>query len=219
MKILAIYWVLFVQITAFAEKILHIGDSLSVSSAKLGPALHNHLKSKGNTVASYALCGASVRTWIQDSPKSSCGVWKKDYEGNESQTTRGTAPDLESLLSTKPDHVVVQLGTNHLTGGNASKETYKAEITRMLSAIGSKKCTWIGPPSARESQVPRSRINLFYEALNEATEGRCRVIDSRVDASGNPNPYPSSGGDGLHYYSKEGQLVEKKWIEKIKSEF
>lgn len=225
------------------QSILYIGDSLSVKEGGFSNDIRSHLTGQGHTVDLYALAGSSPGTWLSSSKSArTMSYGYKSQKSNESKASikpfksAATAPHLPSLLKERQDvdTLVVQLGTNLLTSSSTpSKESLKTQIRNTLKAANTgreRRVVWIGPPNARKTggyKIDAGRLNTFYEALDEVSrevnaqensKARLDVVDSRVDASGKPNLYPSSGGDGVHFYTPAALEVEKKWIQSTKQQ-
>lgn len=199
-----------------ADKVLYIGDSLSVSTGGFGPAMYNDIVDEGHQVDFYALCGASPRSWQSDEPKSTCGYWHKSTSGAEVVVPwpeKSTAPSFqETLQDSDPDRVVIQLGTNMLTGDYfRHKNDLMKEIESMLDAVGNRQCLWIGPPDAADYKISPKQRDEFYLALEEAAQGRCEIVDGRKDTEGKAHYYPEGVKDGLHFYREPTKATERKW--------
>ena len=107
-------------------------------------------------------------------------------------------------------HVVINLGDNMFDwrrfggislGSVRGKEFIKNEVNQLLKSMkAGQECTWIGPVYHNPGRVyrkPNSEVDKLYEALDEALDGKCRLIDSR------PAFTSTSPNDGLHLTDSE----------------
>jgi len=228
----------FLATSIFAEDILYIGDSLSAKSTGFSKEVVRVLENKvpKNRVMVHALAGSSPSTWLSEQASRRTmkyGYKFQDLNGNVKLTNYGTnktAPYLPDLLknSESISSVVIQQGTNLLTGKTFSEKMLEKNIENLLNVVKGDKnrsVLWIGPPYARSSKtykfINNARVDTFYKVLNALVvkhnktlpkDKHIQVVDSRKDANGADNYYPKGSGDGVHFYSKEGIETEKKWI-------
>jgi hypothetical protein len=205
---------------AQAETVLHIGDSLSTGT--FGSAINEHLAAKGHKAFSYASCASSPFWWTTPAPpasarhySTSCGYYEKTPGTQAVRLTRKQTPKLKRLMAmTKPDTVVVQLGTNLLTG-TYSETFLRQEIVKLRDEVRSfspsPRLVWVGPPDAANSKIPDARFTKFYEILNSVMRAPKEVVVK----SWVQDEYPNALGDGLHFLTPSLKLKEKNWIGRV----
>jgi hypothetical protein len=131
----------------------------------------------------------------------------------------GQIPPFSKILADhKGAHFIVAMGTNSL-GSPQVDANYKTMIN-MIKGNGSA-CEWIGPPHLHPSQHKGftqgrlesmdKNVNSFYTSLENATEGKCSLIDSRdATAAGTTG---NDTVDGVHRSDSAGRY----WVEQISS--
>jgi hypothetical protein len=163
---------------ASAAKILIIADSHAVGP--FGASLEAELIAKGNTVAMYAVCSASVRWWLLPANKraklSICykihdyGVTSQAQEGAPA-TDPGSAAD---LLKSNPDILIVALGSNGPAGTPAAAE----DLLQLPPTTP--RCVWVTPPPMPSQLAAIGQLfNDLPVAINRANRS-CTIIDSRL---------------------------------------
>lgn len=193
----------------FAATVLIIGDSHSVGP--FGWYLDKNLRNEGLNVATYASCG-SIPNWWVTGKRTPCGFYSNDLRGQVTQTQKFPTPILANLLhEMRPDVVLVELGANFV---NIPDDKYAInDLKAMVKNIknSGSRCYWIGPPDSRKYRTERPRI---YRLVNEAVGSDCPIFDSLSVTS-----YPDVGGDGVHYWFKEGMPIAKKWADAVAADF
>jgi len=187
-----------------SRTILYIGDSHSVGS--FGMQEDALLRRLGQfRVATYALCGSSVQTWLWGG-MTNCGYFFKDAQGKEQRGWEVEAPRMATLLKVhQPAHTVVQLGANMYGHPPEWIEKTAHEMAMAIVNSGSK-CIWIGPPQARIQ--PEPELEKVFAALQRSVGPYCLLFDSRKFTT-----YPATGGDGIHFNSlgETGQHMAEQW--------
>jgi hypothetical protein len=176
------------SVSARAESILVIGDSLSCGP--YGAQLASGLAKLGNQVTLYCAVSSAPANWLLG----------KTPEGQECKTRvtpktelrscggSGETPALSLLLKKhKGSRVIVALGTNSLGSPRAMKSYL--DMASAIRANGNR-CQWIGPPHLHPSQaaggfsesdlrILEGNLDRFYSSLIKAVDPTCAVIDSR----------------------------------------
>jgi len=185
----------------FASTVLVIGDSHMVGP--FGWNLDEALRNQGHQVATYGSCG-SVAGWWYSGKKTTCGFYSKDLSGKVTQVNSQETPLIENLMKIiKPDSVIVELASNYVNFGN--EESAIKDMKRLVKSIkdSGASCFWMTAPDMRLYRNSISRLDrLVYEAVGDD----CRVFNSSEVTS-----YPASGGDGVHYWFKEGLPMARNW--------
>ena len=208
------------------RRVLMLGDSLSVGP--FGQEMQHFLIERFGESRVYLLasCGASPEHWLGSEPEfvAKCGYRVKTprqyllgvYEKGRRPEPFPT-PKLEQIQAkTRPDLVLVQLGTNWFDLLEQSStpeviERLEGIVDRfaatLLSAERKPQLVWITPPdSARFRKVQ----GLVTDLLNRV--GRRRRFDC-IDSSALVHYIPGqSGGDGVHYAS----AAAEKWASGVK---
>ena len=113
-----------------AEKILYLGDSLSMGS--FGRTMDSEMRAAGHEVYTYVTGGATPYYWlgIYDVQKTTIGQWEKTPE-KETRKKTATVPKIEDLLRKHvPDIVVVQTGVNLYAQLRSKQRSKKGEYPR-----------------------------------------------------------------------------------------
>lgn len=193
------------------SRVLHFGDSHTVGI--YGREMDKHLRSTGAKVETYGSAGSSPSWWINGTTTRSGYYAKNEEERVDSpkdwRTPRKT-PKLPDLIEKfKPNVIVISLGANMIrnSGENIQKQVH--DIAKIAQESGAK-IIWVGPPDGRESKKPTSKQDYLYDNLQQAASQYGTFIDSRPKTE-----YPASGGDGLHYWGKEGSRIAKEWASSV----
>lgn len=206
-----------------------LGDSLSVS--EFGEAMQCYLTDRfeRKNVALYASCGSSPEHWLRNGPLyvTRCGYRElsptreivRDFEHGRPPSGVPT-PRLEDLLpSLRPTIVIVQLGTNWMDAIAARKSRNDPRYCKILNDFVSvlrcppssvSQIIWVTPPDAsRFSGEVKQTVETLIE--DAARKDDFQIIDSRKMTR---YVRGKSGGDGVHYSSKEA----KEWASKVTQE-
>jgi len=203
-NILAAFLLLLVS-PAAAGTVLFIGDSHSVGP--FGWKLDELLRGAGHTAATYASCGSIAQWWVTGKA-TPCGYFFRDAEGNTEKGQKGPTPIFADLLAAlRPEAVIVELGANY--AGNPSDEFAikdMGEMARRIKESGAA-CYWVTKPDSRKNHddIPRI-LELTYKAVAD----KCEVFDSTKVTK-----YPETGGDGIHYWFKEGTPIANAWAQAV----
>lgn len=191
-------------IPASAANILFVGDSHSVGP--FGWKMDELLRTvPGAKVGTYSSCG-SIFQWWETGKATPCGYFFRDTAGKTEKGDKGPTPIFDDLMKdVNPDLVVVELGANY--AGYPSDEfaiTDMQCLVKKISAAGAA-CAWITKPDSRKGHETIPRIlELTYKAVTPY----CSYFDSTLVTK-----YPATGGDGIHYWSKEGTPIANAWAE------
>jgi len=188
-----------------AGTVLFVGDSHSVGP--FGWKVDELLRASGNKTATYASCGSIAQWWVTGKP-TPCGYFFRDLEGKTEKATKGPTPIFTDLLAkVKPDVVVVELGANY--GNTPSDEFAIKDMAAMVEKIKASgaACYWVTKP---DSRVAHDQIPRILELTNKAVAGSCKVFDSTKVTK-----YPETGGDGTHYWFKEGLPIANAWAQSV----
>lgn len=193
------------------DRVLHIGDSHTVGI--YGREMDKHLRSTGAKVETYGSAGSSPRWWITGQSTHS-GFYGKDESGKTDAPANWRdphpTPKLADLLKRfRPNVVMISLGANMLGSNPAAIEKQVKELADIAKASGAK-IIWVGPPDGRESVKPTSQQAALYEQLQKTASQYGDFIDSRPLTE-----YPASGGDGVHYWGKEGTKRATAWAQEV----
>ncbi len=191
-----------------AATVLFVGDSHSVGP--FGWALDQHLRDTGHEVATYASCGSIPKWWISGQ-KTTCGYWSRDLKGIKTSLNTSPTPIMDSLLTDiKPEIVVMEFGGNYLKTPSADYITKDIKaFVKKIKDTGAK-CLWITQPDSRSN---RAEIPRVAKLIKEAVGKDCPIFESY-----NVTKYPTTGGDGTHYWSAAGTPIAKNWA-KLAFEF
>ncbi|MGD9642118.1 MAG: SGNH/GDSL hydrolase family protein [Elusimicrobiales bacterium] len=190
---------------AGAGTVLFVGDSHSVGP--FGWKLDALLREAGHRAATYASCGSIAQWWVTGKP-TPCGYFFRDLAGGTQKGQKGPTPIFADLLAQiKPEVVIVELGANY--SGNPSDEFAVKDMRAMADAIlaAGASCLWVTKPDSRKNHEDIPRI---LELTYKATEGKCPVFDSTLVTK-----YPAAGGDGIHYWFKEGLPIADAWAARV----
>lgn len=187
----------------FATTVLFIGDSHSVGP--FGWRLDENLRKEGLKVATYASCG-SIAKWWTSQQKTTCGFYSNDINGNVTRANVHPTPKFQDLLdSVRPDAVIIELGANYVkTPSDEFAVNDLKNLLKMVKESGAS-CFWITPPDSRLYRAERPRLR---KLIDQAVGNDCKIFESRDVTS-----YPETGGDGVHYWFKEGMPIARKWAD------
>lgn len=192
-------------------RVLHIGDSHTVGI--YGREMDNLMRKTGAKVQTYGSAGSSPSWWLNGHSTKS-GFYSKDDEGKVDSPADWKAPHetpkLNNLINNfKPNVIIISLGANLI---KASGEQIEKEV-KILADIAKEsgaKIIWVGPPDGRESVKPDSKQSFLYDHLQKVAQQYGTFLDSRPYTE-----YPATGGDGIHYWGKEGSEIAKSWASNI----
>jgi hypothetical protein len=195
---------------AQSKKILILGDSHFAGPMGYGywanaqktqriEGVDGGLRAKfGDQIASYAVCSASTHWWVNKARPNLDVCWNaRDFGAavQDAQTGNrpGGMPDIDELMKTRWDIVIIALGSN--SDGPTSDNTVTAGMLMLTKMPKSSQCYWIGPPPM---PATGNRVEEFYRVFPQILSlgGRsCTLIDSRnfVNASQSTNS---------HYYGQ-----------------
>lgn len=190
---------------ACAGTVLFVGDSHSVGP--FGWKVDELLREAGHRTASYASCGSIAQWWVSGKA-TPCGYFFRDLEGRTEKGQKGPTPIFSDLLAgVKPSAVIVELGANY--AGNPSDDFAVKDMAAMAEKIkaAGAACYWVTKPDSRKGHddIPRI-LELTYKAVAD----KCRVFDSTKVTK-----YPETGGDGVHYWFKEGTPIANAWAQQV----
>jgi hypothetical protein len=196
---------LFAGLPASAGTVLFIGDSHSVGP--FGWEVDALLREAGHKTATYASCG-SIAAWWVTGKATPCGYFFRGPDGRTEKGQKGPTPIFADLLAAvKPGAVIVELGANY--AGNPSDEFAIKDMSALADRIKASgaACFWVTKPDSRKNhdQIPRI-LELTYKAVSD----KCEVFDSTKVTK-----YPASGGDGVHYWFKEGLPIANAWARRV----
>lgn len=209
------------------KNIVYIGDShsylFSADGQRMGNHIMNSLKTCGAGSVYYgAACGSRPRHWYSSAgPKSSCGITSYHSSGHFKMSTKGSLPNLETLINdNSADLVIINLGDNMFGWSSVSglrqasaptSGSIRDEVQSLLQNIPKQtQCIWIGPAYHSRGgsyYKPNSEVDKLYSGITGAINGRCQIVDSRGYFS------QSAPNDGLHFTSSESQH----WGERLAS--
>jgi len=190
---------------ASAGTVLFIGDSHSVGP--FGWEVDALLRGAGHKTATYASCGSIAQWWVTGKA-TPCGYFFRGLDGRTVKGQKGPTPIFSDLLAAvKPGAVIVELGANY--AGNPSDDFAIKDMSALADRIKASgaACYWVTKPDSRKNQgdIPRI-LELTYKAVSD----KCEVFDSTRVTS-----YPATGGDGIHYWFKEGLPIAKAWARHV----
>jgi len=201
-----IFLVLFLTHSAHANTILFIGDSHV--AGPFGHTLDEKLRTLPDTkVESYGICG-STALYFTHGGNTKCGYFTKKIDGSTTDTLKGPAPLITSLLTElKPDQVVIELGSNYATGWEVpGMIADMASLAKAATSQGAK-CTWISMPDTRKFKAQQKMV---LQATVDAVAPYCNYIDSTLLTE-----YPATGGDGLHYEAPNAVHIAVNWAKQV----
>jgi hypothetical protein len=198
------------------DRVLMIGDSLSVGG--FGESIQDYLLRRfgRNNVAIFAVCGSSPEHWLRSGPDyaTKCGYREQtpssftvlDFDrGRRPQPV--PTPKLEDLLAKyRPTIVIVQLGTNWMDGLVRNAQLQDEDARIMDDFIGvvrhwpdtARTIIWITPPDSSHYPL-RVQQTVLALIKNASYKHGFRTIDSSTMTHYIPG---KSGGDGVHYASE-----------------
>jgi hypothetical protein len=208
------------------KRVLMLGDSLSVGP--FGQEMQHFLIERFGESRVYLLasCGSSPEHWLGSEPEfiSRCGYRVKtprqymlgEYEKGRRPEPFPT-PKLEQiLLKTRPDLVLVQLGTNwfDLLEQAATPEVLErleSIVERFVAALQGAEprpqLVWITPPDSARFRRVQGMVTALLRRV-----GRRRCF-SCIDSSALVQYVPGqSGADGVHYAT----VAAEKWANGVK---
>lgn len=199
-----IFTLLFIfSIPAWAKTILYVGDSHSVGP--FGWALDQKLRDDGNAVFTAASCG-SIAKWWYTGQQTPCGFFKRDLEGVKTEATKAATPLIENLIqSVRPEVVFIELGGNYLT--LPSDKFVIDDIRKIVATVRNSgaQCFWITQPDTRANRAAIPRI---AKLTREAIGNDCVIFESFLVTK-----YPTTGGDGTHYWFPAAMELAKNWAQ------
>lgn len=159
-------------------KVAFIGDShtADVFGARLKDKLGDYLSSGGGSLSTF-----------KGVPSASTANFLNGTSTNAGGTVFST-PSLASVLSKKPQVLVVALGTNQLSASKTWNKEQLRAVLKQADAAGTK-VVWVGPPDVRGYRnefVDGTKEAAFYAALKEVNAERAAagkkamtIVDSR----------------------------------------
>lgn len=203
-RMLTVFFILALAVPAAAANILFIGDSHSVGP--FGWKMDELLRAvPGAKVGTYSSCGSIFQWWESGKP-TPCGYFFRDMAGNTEKGTKGPTPIFDNLMKeVKPSLVVVELGANY--AGFPSDDFAVNDMKKLVKKLADSgaACFWVTKPDSRKGHETIPRI---LELTHKAVTPYCAYFDSTMVTK-----YPATGGDGIHYWSKEGTPIANAWAE------
>lgn len=193
--------------SSFATNVLVIGDSHTVGP--FGWSLDEELRDGGYKVATYASCGSIAAWWMKGDVKSTCGYFARNLEGKKIELR--VTPTLKNLISeVTPEVVLLQFGGNYV---HYSDEFIRKDVSTIISFLKSQKidCFWVSNPDGRGNRHLSPRI---LKLLEESLADSCPLFNSHLVTR-----YPEIGGDGIHYWFREGMPIARKWARSVVETF
>lgn len=192
-------------------RVLHIGDSHTVGI--YGKEMDKLMRQTGAKVQTYASAGSSPSSWINGFTTKS-GFYSKDDQGNVDSPADWKAPhetpNVNKLINNfKPNVIVISLGANLIKANDKKIEKEVKDLAEIAKQSGAK-IIWVGPPDGRDSNKPESKQSFLYQHLEKVASEYGTFIDSRPYTE-----YPETGGDGIHYWGKQGTEIAKDWAKSI----
>lgn len=183
-----------------------IGDSHTVGP--MGRRLDDQLRQNPSiqSVETFAVCGARANAFTQP-VTTSCGLYEKEASGFTLDVLAGVSPEPARWGRTKPDAVIVVLGTNLIPLSDwkvAAKEVQG--LLSEIRALGSR-CFWVLPPSMSRFEKELPALEVFLQ--NEVG------LDCEVFQSSKVTAYPKGEKDGVHYSSKALTPLAEAWADEI----
>ncbi len=208
---------------ATTHDVFYLGDSHSAGSSRtdgrMTQAIISGLESRGHNIDFIAACGMGARTWASGSAQRyNCGGFSRYINGNFQYT--GNVTDYPSVTNyynpSHHDQVIINLGDNmfdwYRSGGRVHSRVNAAQVkrdvdalTRAMPGLNPCNCQWVGPTYHEFGRVwhkQDTHVDDMYEALAEALDGTCEIIDSR------PMVNSPERGDGLHHYQRDASGVQ-----------
>jgi hypothetical protein len=190
---------------AFAGTVLYVGDSHSVGP--FGWKLDELLRGAGQKTATYASCGSIAQWWVTGK-STPCGYFFRGLDGKTDKGVKGPTPKFADLLKrVKPNVVVVELGANYenMPSDDFAIKDMGAMADRIKAAGAA--CFWVTKPDSRAGHANIPRI---LDLTSKAVSGKCKLFDSTKVTH-----YPATGGDGVHYWFKEGMPIANAWAQHV----
>ena len=227
------------------ERILVLGDSHSMGH--FGRTLHKKLRAKypNAKVTLVAACGKGEGGFLSGG-YAHCGVITLHPKGGVSRPkgckknpcTEADGPECTEqncrprklraqLRRSKPDLVILQMGSNSWFKGSMTKGWGKVEkrVEKIAAHVRKRnaKCLWVTPPdSSKRSSESQDAFAAMYERV---LEGKCSVFNSRpshhpymdyakaIEAAGKKG----KRNDGTHYgtLGATGKQIEEQWVQDI----
>jgi hypothetical protein len=193
------------------SRVLHIGDSHTCGI--YGKAMDDLMRETDATVRTYGVSGSSPSWWLNETTGKS-GYYAKDEQGKVDQpadwrTPRKT-PNFRKLLNEyRPDVVMFSLGANLVHASPAAIRRQVESVCKIAKEAGCK-IVWVGPPRSRSGVRDPQKRQALYQNLKSVAEQYGTFVDSREYTK-----YPETGGDGVHYWGKEGSRIARDWAGKV----
>jgi hypothetical protein len=189
-----------------ANSFLVMGDSHTVGT--FGTTLDTELRLISSSVQTYGSCGSIIGWWYsgQSTP---CGYRSVDETGKVTSALSYPTPLIQALLSSKPDTVVIAMGSNYAVGyGDAQ---IKTEIRKLLADVkaNAPQCIWVGPPDMRKL---RSSLAHLVDLIRAEVSSDCTFIDSREFTH-----YAEQEGDGIHYETPSMKPIAVEWAKSVRA--
>lgn len=198
-------------------RVLVLGDSHT--SSTFGRALDLLFRSRPKTdVTTVGACGHRPGGFLS-AKESRCGLLELHNDKTRYRKA-GAPPSLDALLSKiEPDLTVVELGANQIHTAWRDPAAAKQEIRALAEKLAAKgACVWVGPPTGREREKPRKKIDHVYKLLAETLPAGCRLLDSRPESLdflvwNDLATKAKRRGDGKHFdtLGPIGQQAARKW--------
>ncbi|MBL7716238.1 MAG: SGNH/GDSL hydrolase family protein [Bdellovibrionales bacterium] len=192
--------------TGSGLKVVVLGDSHLVGP--MGRRLDENLRANASiqSVETFAVCGARADAFY--SPvQTSCGYFEKLADGTTSDVLKAVSPDMANWSKSKPDWVVINLGTN--VALLPDWKVAAKEIRLLLDQVKSlgARCYWILPPSMAKFAKELPSLESFLVA--EVSK------DCEVFQSSKVTVYPAGIKDGIHYSSKKMTPAGQAWGDSV----
>ncbi len=198
-------------------RVLVLGDSHT--SSTFGRALDLLFRSRPKTdVTTVGACGHRPGGFLS-AKESRCGLLEL-HNDKTRYRKEGAPPSLDALLTKiEPDLTVVELGANQIHTAWRNPAAAKEEIRALSEKLAAKgACVWVGPPTGREREKPRKKIDHVYTLLRETLPQGCRLLDSRPESLdflvwNDLSAKAKRRGDGKHFdtLGPIGQQAARKW--------
>lgn len=232
-QVIALFLWVFVSISAqAAERVLYIGDSISMD--EFGIQMQKLFLSDPllSNLHFYSGCGTKPSNWLGSIRKNDpyitrCGYWEKHpgqkdihVEWSLFGTPPHSIPYLENmLLAYNPSLVIVQLGLNMLddekpraplnTDWVYNQFKNFRDTLEKLNPSPLRKCFWISPNKTTLWSSDKEQV--LVNELKRAVEPFCTVIDGRLYSRSN-----EVRGDGYHLQSRAATRFASDAFEAIK---
>lgn len=207
--------------------LLLIGDSHTYGT--FGTSLDARLREvPGARVKMAGSCGQTSFSFLHGW-RTRCGLRVKAENGWGHTEEVARTPRINRLLRFRdgrgPDLTVIALGANHI--GKVASERGRRRIAdginRLLERVleTETRCLWVGPPTGLNKSF--EHLELLYETIQGAIDGRCAFFDSRPSAlpyldyrAISDAIYERTGrrrGDGAHYdhLGRDGREALRRW--------